>query len=32
MLVKQGALQSELSKQTFKFVYEGEIAKIAQIL
>lgn len=27
ILAKQGALQQELSKQTFKFVYEGEIDK-----
>jgi len=32
MLVKHGAMQADLSKQTFKFVYEGEINKISQIL
>lgn len=31
-LEKQVALHSELSKTTFKFVYEGEIAKIEKVL
>lgn len=31
LLVKQGALQAELSKQTLKFVFEGEIQKVAEV-